>query len=157
LQEHFLEDTIFKTIIENTPLVSVDIIVKKDNKILLGKRINKPAYGYWFTLGGRVLKNEMIQDAIKRIYKIELGSEISSVPKFIGIFEHFYTDSIYDNISTHYINLGYEVEVSELQSLPSDQHNDYKWFSINELMQSNEVHNYVKDYFTKELGSIPQK
>jgi colanic acid biosynthesis protein WcaH len=48
----FLEDIVFKTIIENTPLVSVDLIIKNENKILLGKRVNKPAQGYWFTLGG---------------------------------------------------------------------------------------------------------
>ena len=36
---------VFKTVVEHTPLVSVDLIVKNRNKILLGKRINKPAQG----------------------------------------------------------------------------------------------------------------
>ena len=86
----YLAGDLFKTIIENTPLVSVDLIVKNKGKVLLGKRVNKPAQGYWFTLGGRVLKNENIQSAIKRIGKQETGIIIDSDPKFIGVFEHLY-------------------------------------------------------------------
>ncbi len=67
----YLRGDLFKTIIENTPLVSVDLIVKHKGKVLLGKRVNKPAQGYWFTLGARVLKNERIQDAITRICNVE--------------------------------------------------------------------------------------
>ena len=50
LQENntgYLEGDLFKTIIDNTPLVSVDLIVKHEGKVLLGKRVNKPAQGYW--------------------------------------------------------------------------------------------------------------
>jgi len=43
-----LDDYTFKTVIDSTPLVSIDILLKKDNKILLGKRLNKPAQGYFF-------------------------------------------------------------------------------------------------------------
>ena len=106
----YLTGDLFKTIIDNTPLVSVDLIVKHKGKVLLGKRVNKPAQRYWFTLGGRVLKNESIQNAIQRIGKLELDIIIDGSPKFIGVFEHFYDDSIYQNVSTHYINLGYEIE-----------------------------------------------
>ena len=60
----YLAGDLFKTIIDNTPLVSVDLIVKHKGKVLLGKRVNKPAQGYWFTLGGRIFKNESIQSAI---------------------------------------------------------------------------------------------
>ena len=28
--------------------------------------------------------------------------------KFIGVFENFYDDSIYGNVSTHYVNFAYE-------------------------------------------------
>jgi len=43
-----LDDSTFKTIIDSAPLTSIDILLKKDNKILLGKRVNKPAQGYFF-------------------------------------------------------------------------------------------------------------
>jgi len=152
----YLRGDLFKTIIDQTPLVSVDLIVKHKGKILLGKRVNKPAQGYWFTLGGRVLKNETIQDAIQRIGKLELAMLIATNPKFIGVFEHLYDDSIFDAVSTHYLNLAYEIEVSGLEDLPEDQHSEYRWFGLEELIQSDEVHKYVKDYFTPQKGTVPQ-
>lgn len=148
----------FKTVVQNAPLVSIDFIVKFDNKILLGKRINKPALGYYFTLGGRVLKDETIENAQKRIFKNELGFELSQIPRFIGVFEHFYNDSfVDDNISTHYVNLGYEINISkaqkiDIETIPLEQHNFYKWFSIEELLQDNEVNKYTKDYFNTKTG-----
>ena len=136
----------FKTVINSTPLISIDLLVKKDNKILLGKRINKPAQGYLFSIGGRVYKNESIQQATARIAKTELNIELKLIPKFIGVFEHFYDDGIYKDISTHYINLAYEVDINnEILNLPNDQHNEYQWLSINELLSSKQVHKYVKD------------
>ena len=59
----------------------------------------------------------------------------------------FYDDSIYDDVSTHYVNLAYEYEVKEISDLPVEQHSEYKWFTIGELLESNQVHNHTKDYF----------
>ena len=142
-----LDDYTFKTVIDSTPLVSIDILLKKDNKILLGKRINKPAQGYFFSMGGRINKNESIDNAMARVALNELNIELKSIPKFIGVFEHFYDDSIYKNVSTHYVNLAYEYEVEEISDFPIEQHNEYRWFGISELLESKQVHKYVKDYF----------
>ena len=151
-----LDDTTFKTIIDSAPLISIDILLKKDNKFLLGKRINKPAQGYFFSTGGRIKKNESIDNAMARVALNELNIELFSsipprgvkfIPKFIGVFEHFYDDSIYKDVSTHYVNLAYEYEAEEALDLPTEQHNEYQWFSIDELLESKQVHKYVKDYF----------
>ena len=142
-----LDDYTFKTVIDSAPLVSIDILLKKDNKILLGKRINKPAQGYFFSTGGRVNKNETIDSAMARIAKNELNIELKFMPKFIGVFEHFYDDSIYESVTTHYVNIAYEYEVEEIPDLPAEQHSEYKWFTVNELLKSKQVHKYVKDYF----------
>ena len=142
-----LDDITFKTIIDSAPLISIDILLKKDGKVLLGKRVNKPAQGYFFSMGGRVNKNEAIANAMARIAKNELNIELKYIPKFIGVFEHFYDDSIYKDVSTHYVNLAYEYEVKEVLNLPTEQHNEYQWFSIDELLESKQVHKYVKDYF----------
>ena len=142
-----LDDYTFKTVIDSAPLVSIDILLKKDNKILLGKRINKPAQGYFFSTGGRINKNESIANAMARVASNELNLELKYVPKFIGVFEHFYDDSIYKDVSTHYVNLAYEYEVEEIPDLPAEQHSEYQWFTIDELLASKQVHKYVKDYF----------
>ena len=142
-----LDDTTFKTIIDLAPLISIDILLKKDNKFLLGRRVNKPAQGYFFSTGGRINKNESIDNAMARVALNELNIELKSIPKFIGVFEHFYDDSIYKNVSTHYVDIAYEYEVKEIPDLPTEQHSEYKWFTIDELLKSKQVHKYTKDYF----------
>jgi len=146
-----IKNKTFKSIIDLTPLVSIDFIVKKDNKILLGKRINKPAQGYFFSAGGRVKKNETIDNAIVRIAKNELNIKLEYTPEFIGVFEHFYDDGIFEGVSTHYVNLAYGIQLEDVPSLPTEQHNEYQWFSIDELLGSEQVHKYVKDYFKKQI------
>ena len=142
-----LDDQTFEVVISSTPLISIDLLVKKDNKILLGKRINKPAQGYLFSIGGRVYKNETIDSAMMRIASNELNISLKLTPSFIGVFEHFYDDSIYEDVSTHYVNLAYEIEIEEILNLPTEQHNEYQWLTIDELLKSKQVHQYVKDYF----------
>ena len=142
-----LDDQIFKTVVDSVPLVSIDILLKRNDKVLLGKRVNKPAQGYFFSMGGRINKNETIDSAMNRIAKDELNIELKTIPKFIGVFEHFYDDSIYEDISTHYVNLAYEYQVEEVVDIPVEQHSEYKWFTIGELLQSNQVHNHTKNYF----------
>jgi colanic acid biosynthesis protein WcaH len=142
-----LDDQTFKIVIDSVPLISIDILLKKNNKILLGRRTNKPAQGYFFSTGGRVNKNETINSAIVRIARNELNIELKSTLRFIGVFEHFYNDSIYENTSTHYVNLAYELEVEKSPDLPIEQHSEYQWLSVEELLQSEQVHKYIKDYF----------
>ena len=142
-----LDDQTFEVVISSTPLISIDLLVKKGNKILLGKRINKPAQDYLFSTGGRIYKNETINSAMMRIANNELNISLKLTPRFIGVFEHFYDDSIYQDVSTHYVNLAYEIEIEETLNLPTEQHNEYQWFTIEELLKSKQVHKYVKDYF----------
>lgn len=142
-----LDNIIFKVVVESTPLISIDILLKKDNRVLLGRRVNKPAKGYFFSIGGRINKNESIDDAISRIAENELNIELKSKPEFVGVFEHFYDDSIYEGVSTHYVNLAYKFEIDKTPELPTEQHSEYRWFSIGELLNSEQVHRYVKHYF----------
>ena len=142
-----LDNQTFKTVVNSTPLISIDLLVKKDNKILLGKRINKPAQGYLFSIGGRVYKNEAIDSAMMRIARDELNIALKLTPRFIGVFEHFYNDSIYHDVSTHYVNLAYEIEIHGTCNLPTKQHIEYQWLTIDELLKSKQVHKHVKDYF----------
>ena len=144
-----LDYQIFKTVVDSTPLISIDILIKKGNKILLGKRINKPAQGYFFSIGGRINKNETIDNAMARVALNELNIDLKSTPEFMGVFEHFYDDSLYENVSTHYVNIAYEYEMEETPDLPAEQHSEYKWFTIDELLESKQVHKYTKDFFRK--------
>ena len=57
----------WQAIVENIPLVSVDLVVEHDGGVLLGKRENEPAKGEWFVPGGTVLKNETRTEAVHRV------------------------------------------------------------------------------------------
>ena len=151
----FLEKELFSSIIGNAPLISIDLVVKNsENKILLGKRLNKPAKNSWFVPGGRIFKDEQIEDAFKRITKDEIGKAYDiKTAKFKGVYQHFYEDNVFnDNFSTHYIALGFELIIKEELPLNIKQHEKYKWLSEDELLNSDDVYTYVKDYFKKEKG-----
>lgn len=146
-----LERGVFQTIVNNTPLISLDLIVKNtEGKVLLGQRLNRPAQGFWFVPGGRIFKNEALDVAFSRIGREELGLTIDrSLAKFIGIYEHFYDDNFSgQDFTTHYVVHGYEIIVDiEHLELPFEQHGRYHWFTIETLLSDTQVHQFTKNYF----------
>ncbi|MFC4195069.1 NUDIX domain-containing protein [Novosphingobium lubricantis] len=58
----------FLRVVDATPLIAIDLIVpNEDGGYLLGHRVNRPAQGFWFVPGGRIHKNERLDDAFRRI------------------------------------------------------------------------------------------
>jgi len=140
----------FKTVIENTPLVSLDLCLVCDGQLLLGKRNNDPLKGEWFTPGGRIHKNESWQAALLRIAEVELGLNVIAVEDFslMGVWDHFYNNSALDqNTSTHYVNLPH---YAEFQSKPNitldDQHGEFKWFDLAVVSNNEKSHTYMRNY-----------
>jgi len=145
----YLKQELFSSIIEYTPLISIDLVVQNSQgEVVLGKRINEPAKGFWFVPGGRVFKDETLDAAFERIAKEELGLHAKrSDAEFLGVYEHFYTNNVFnDDFSTHYIVLGYKIVSDEKLSL-NNQHEAYKLFTQKELLKSDGVHKYTKNYF----------
>jgi len=150
LKKRWADPEIFKCIIKNTPLVSIDLIVKnKEGKILLGKRKNRPAKGFYFVPGGRIFKNEKIEEAFKNISRNELGKELDiKNAKFLGVFEHLYEDNYFGNdTGTHYIVLAYEIREDNLNLQDDEQHSDFMWLTPEEIIKNEKVHPYTKNYF----------
>ena len=144
----------FRTVVASTPLISIDLIVTNTtNQILLGQRVNRPAQDYWFVPGGRVLKNETLDEAFKRLTSNELGVTYHrQEARFLGIYEHFYQDSVFgdspNDPSTHYIVMGYQLTLSnslEL-SLPTQQHTDYQWWTLDAAKSDPSVHQHTQAY-----------
>jgi colanic acid biosynthesis protein WcaH len=108
-----LDAQTFKTVIENAPLVSIDLCFIFEGRILLGKRNNEPLKDEWFTPGGRIHKNETWQNALRRVGELELGLSDVPVEKFelMGVWDHFYSNSVVDqDISTHDVNLPHYIQ-----------------------------------------------
>ncbi|MDQ6954218.1 MAG: GDP-mannose mannosyl hydrolase [Mariprofundaceae bacterium] len=151
-----LSKDIFKMVIEHAPLFAMDLVIINDEeKILLGKRSNNPAKGFWFVPGGRVFKNESLDQAFRRISSNELGVALKrSNGTFLGLFEHFYDDSVFGSgISTHYINATHALRANiDLANLPQSQHQEYVWMSVNEMQKNDDVHQYSKVFLSALNG-----
>ncbi len=150
----FLSDAVFSTVIEATPLVSLDLIVRNSQgEVLLGERMNRPAKGYWFVPGGRIRKMEALACAFNRLTSEELGIAFPFADAgWLRPFDHFYPDSVFgDTPSTHYVAIACELAVgdnlSDLQALPPQQHGRYRWFTVAELLADPAVHQHTKAYF----------
>ncbi|MGY0217714.1 GDP-mannose mannosyl hydrolase [Endozoicomonadaceae bacterium StTr2] len=146
-----LEYKEFKRVVASTPLVSIDFLIENaEGKILLGLRNNRPAQGFWFVPGGRIRKDERLDDAFSRLLMSELGVEYAfERSRLRGPFEHFYSDNFSGtDFTTHYLAFGYEISLDiDLEQLPDSQHQNYQWYSKDELLASEQVHQHTKDYF----------
>ena len=152
----YIEPYLFSKVIEHTPLVSIDLIIRnREGQVLLGQRINKPAQGDWFVPGGRILKNEFLSEAFKRLTLQELGKEFAiEQANLLGHYEHFYNDNFLgeDHVNTHYVVLAYEIQLMDGTPVQLDQqHSDQGWWAIGDLLASEEVHANTKAYFNEHF------
>lgn len=139
----------FLRIVEATPLVSIDLILRdSDSRILLGQRLNSPARGHWFAPGGRIYKDENLETAFARISLTELGHKLDfSEAGFFGAYTHLYADNFaeVEGISTHYVVLAYELRVETgFRPVQDDQHGLLEWFSDDDPNPL--IHPYTRAY-----------
>ena len=147
-----MEEKYILEIIKATPLVSVDLIIRNPSeKVLLGKRTNRPAKGYWFVPGGRIIKNETINQALKRISEVEVGLDLSAeAPSLLGAYDHIYEDNFLNviGINTHYVALAFIITLKqEIEVKPDEQHMAFKWWKTDKLIEDPTVHLNTKAYF----------
>lgn len=146
----WLDAGTFETVVASTPLISIDLLVENERgEYLLGLRRNRPAQGYWFVPGGRVQKSESLDEAFRRLTRMELGVELErSRARFKGVYEHFYRDSVFgENVCTHYIVLAYCLSLDPpILNLSGSQHLNWEWL-IPGYLDSEKVHCYTRAYF----------
>ena len=146
----------FASVVANTPLVSIDLIVEDaQGAVLLGLRNNPPARGWWFVPGGRIRKDETLDDAFARIIQVELGlCGQRSQSRLAGVYEHFYDTNFTGTTgaTTHYVALAYRLQVErhllQLLHLPHQQHSRYMWMHPDRIVQHPHVHSYTQAYFS---------
>jgi colanic acid biosynthesis protein WcaH len=146
----FLDYEVFKTVVNNAPLVSVDLCLVYNGQILMGKRNNEPLKDQWFTPGGRIQKNERWQDALRRIALTELGFCIEDTGAFelMGVWDHFYQNSYFDQtISTHYVNLPHFTRLElKPELLMDEQHRKLGWFNLSSVATGEEFNIHMRNY-----------
>jgi colanic acid biosynthesis protein WcaH len=153
LCSRLLPDEVFEQVIENAPLVAIDLLVEdQDHRVLLGWRKNPPAQSSWFVPGGRIQKNETLEQAFARITLAELGQAFDMEQSvFTGVYQHFYPDNFrgHARSGTHYIALAHRLWAGDVAlMLPQSQHAQYRWVHPASITSDPLVHAYTRAYFT---------
>lgn len=141
----------FLNVVSLAPLVAIDLVItSEDGAILMGKRVNEPAAGYWFVPGGRIFKGETLEQAFQRITTAELGLGFNiEQGRLLGAFTHLYDTNFAraPGIGTHYVVLAYQLPLTiDPRYLPVQQHLDYRLFNRNGDLSA--VHPNSQAYFS---------
>src|SRR5688500_7369833 len=71
---------------DQKPRLGSAAVVRKEDRILLGKRGKEPGFGKWVLPGGGVDFLESYKDTVKREIREKTGLEVT-VGEFIGVYE----------------------------------------------------------------------
>jgi colanic acid biosynthesis protein WcaH len=123
-----IPEDVWRTIVRHVPIVAVDLVVRHEGGVVLGRRTTPPARGEWFVPGGRLRKGESIDDAVDRLAREELGVEVA-VGRRLGAYEHRWDESEFDDVATkQYVPVGVVVRPRGDDFVPDDQHAELRVF-----------------------------
>lgn len=113
---------------KNRPKVGIGVFVVRDNKILLGKRINAHGEGSWSLPGGHLEFNESWEQCAERETLEETGLKIRNI-RFAAV-----TNDIFAKEEKHYITLFMisDYESGEVRIMEPDKCEKWEWFEWNE-------------------------
>ncbi len=125
---NYIPEKIYKSLLEYAPRVCVDLVIVNGKRFLLGKRKIEPAKGRWIFVGGRILKNESKENAVRRKLKEELGINPPKLySKLLGVGETFFKNQ---EIKQHDIIIVFLVKIKEkeFKNFDKNQHSQLAWF-----------------------------
>lgn|SRR3989338_7539970 len=131
----------YNKIISNVPICCVDLVIAYKGKVLLVYR-NGPFFkNKWFVPGGRIYKNETIEEAVKRKAFEETGLKVKII-KQLGVYQAFEENEDSKEINGfHTIGIGFLVEPVSLSEIKLDETSSaFKWISLIE----DDLHEYNK-------------
>lgn len=118
-----IEEKLYKKIVESVPLLTVDVVLTHKGKYLLVKRENEPLKGFYWVVGGRVLKDESIWEAAMRKIRDEVGGAVKNLD-FIGFYEDSYSTSAFGT-PTHTTSLVFKAELADTEIKLDSQSSDW--------------------------------
>ncbi|HEX8994036.1 MAG TPA: NUDIX hydrolase [Candidatus Paceibacterota bacterium] len=116
---------------ENRPKVGVGVVIRKDGKVLVGKRLSAHGNGTWSPPGGHLEFGESWEACARREALEECGVSIKNV--------HFGAacNNVYPEENKHYvtINMVADWESGEPTILEPDKCAEWRWCDWNDLPQ----------------------
>lgn len=137
---------------ENIIKVGIGVLIKNNNKILLGHRVSLKDNGAihepdtWALPGGKLEFTETILECAKREVKEETNLEIDDLEIF-GVVDDIQTDKHF--VTIHVIANYFK---GELKPMEIEKEDKWQWFDLNELPQNlytpskKFIDNYLKKY-----------
>ncbi len=116
----------YRKIVDTMPILCMDCIVVHEGKYLLVKRKNKPLKGEYWLPGGRVFKNETLEQAAIRKMKEEIGVDVKVI-KLAGFHEFLYEENELGLDSIHTLSAVFYVSPLSLDIKLDEQSEDYIW------------------------------
>ena len=149
-----IPERLYSKILNAVPILAIDVVFlnKEKTKTLLFKRTNEPLKGVYFTMGGRLLKNEKILDGAVRQSLREAGIRINKKKLiFGGIQEEIHTTSVFKGISYHAVVLYYGYIINEKKEIILDsQHTMFAWLPVS----SEKIHPLIRKKLRNILKNI---
>ncbi len=128
------------------PALTVDIIIKKDNNIVLIKRLNDPYKDHWALPGGFVEYGEMVEHAAIREAEEETGLKVE-LDELIGV----YSDPNRDPRG-HVITVPFNAHIVEGNLKSDSDAKDAKYVNIDDLKDTDLAFDHEK--ILKDAGLL---
>ncbi len=111
------------------PKVGLGVFVIKDNKFLIGERINKHGHEKWSLPGGHLEYFETFEECAKREVKEETDLEIDNI-MVMGITNDFFTKE-----DKHYITVFVRSDYvsGKEKVMEKNKCTEWKWVTLDEL------------------------
>jgi 8-oxo-dGTP diphosphatase len=117
----------------DAPIVTVGLVVRRAERVLIVQRGNPPNKGRWSIPGGAVEVGESLRAAGQREVREECGIEVA-VGEAAGVFETILPDSA-GATRYHYIMIDFFADYVAGELQPSSDSADARWVTRDELQQ----------------------
>ena len=132
----WIDIPLYNKIKENIPIPCIDLLIVYQGNLLLMLRNNEPAKDLWFTPGGRIYKDEKLEDTVNRVLLEETGLKPIKITQ-IATMSHYWPN-------THTVTTYYVVEVDSDEILMNEEHREIKWINTSH----EHLHQYLRELIT---------
>ena len=116
----FIPSALYDQIMQLMPIPSVEAVIMINGSLLFLRRKNNPASGQWWFAGGRIHKDESLEETLHREVKEETGLEIESY-RFIKAYSRVFPQR-------HDITIVYLCNCKDSKIKLDSEHSEYKLF-----------------------------
>jgi 8-oxo-dGTP diphosphatase len=129
--------------------VGVKILLKNEagNYLFLRRSLIKypDVKGRWDVVGGRIEIGTPLLDNLRREIKEETGMDLSGEPRLVA------AQDILRMQGRHVVRLTYVGKAAGDITLDTNENDQYRWFTKDELMREDDVDMYFKELMDKGL------